>query len=182
MTYDGYNRAQAVFVGALTGAATVAVYTMISLDPGKGMIAVVLSTAMGPLLLIASWGLREFVTLDRRRLTADLGAAANGLAGALVTASLLVQLAIKDRTDDPSEELKAVWLGLDAAWDVYIGLGTVLFALSAYRHPRLGRVVGASGLGIGVLLIVLNLIEFQPHPPMREVWMLARWWACGIWW
>ncbi len=60
--------------------------------------------------------------------------------------------------------MQAVWLGLDVAWDVYIGLGTVLFGVSMLRHPRFGRPFGISGIILGLGLLVLNLYTF-PAPP-----------------
>jgi hypothetical protein len=116
--------------------------------------------------------LREFINVDYRRLSSDLGAGANALAGALLSASLLVQLAVKDETGDgPAAELEAVWLGLDVAWDAYIGLGTILFGISALAHPRLGAA-----------LLVLNLASFPTPPanagsidigPLVGLWYLA---------
>ena len=57
-----------------------------------------------------------------------------------------------------------VWLGLDVAWDVYIGLGTLAFSWSMLHHPRFGWPFSASGFLLGLLVIVLNLIPF-PVPP-----------------
>ena len=95
------------------------------------------------------------------------GAAAvlNGLGGALFTAMVLVQMAVAHETGDRTERpLQAVWLGLDVAWDAYIGLGTVLFGVSMFRHPRFGRVFGTGGIVLGLGLLVLNLYTF-PTPP-----------------
>ena len=50
------------------------------------------------------------------------------------------------------------------SWDIYISIGTMLFALNMLRHPRFGRIVGGAGIVIGVLLLSLNLISF-PVPP-----------------
>lgn len=87
------------------------------------------------------------------------------VAGALLTAMFLVQVAVKMRTDwQPSSELVGVWLGLDVAWDVYIGLGTFCFALAAWSHPRLGRLVGGAGMLVALGLLVFNLATF-PQPP-----------------
>jgi hypothetical protein len=63
-----------------------------------------------------------------------------------------------------SSPLQGVWLGLDVAWDTYIGLGTVLFAFSMLRHPRFGRVFAATGVAIGFALLLFNLYTF-PTPP-----------------
>jgi hypothetical protein len=50
------------------------------------------------------------------------------------------------------------------AWDVYLGLGTLLFAFSAWSHPRLGRPFAVSGALIAMALLALNLASF-PTPP-----------------
>jgi hypothetical protein len=61
-----------------------------------------------------------------------------------------------------------VWnviLGLDVAFDIYIGLGTLLFGFAMLRHPRFGRVVGWGGVLAGGANLVLNFITF-PEPPV----------------
>ena len=75
---------------------------------------------------------------------------------------ILVQLAAGDRGEDASAQ--AVWLGLDVAWDIYIGVGTLLFAAAAYTHEWFGRIIGIFGIVIAVLLLFLNLWTF-PAPP-----------------
>jgi hypothetical protein len=95
----------------------------------------------------------------------------------------LVQMAIGAATGDRTERpLQAIWLGLDVAWDAYIGLGTVLFALSMLRHPRFGRVFAASGAAVGFTLLLFNLYTFPTPPanaglldlgPVVGLWYLA---------
>ncbi len=164
MSLRGYNQVEGVWLGVGAGLATCVVYPLLLAFETPSILTVVLAAAMGPLLGAACWGLREFLTLDQRRLTSDLAAASNALAGALVTAMFMVQAAAKWRTADPSNEIKDVWLGLDVAWDVYLGLGTLLFAISAWSHPRLGRLFAVSGGLIAVALLALNLAAF-PRPP-----------------
>jgi hypothetical protein len=178
-----YSSSEVVQLGATAGAATCLIYTIIVAASPSGLTAAILAAAIGPLLGGASWGLREFINVDSRRLASDLGAGANALAGALLSASLLVQLAVKHETgDDPAAELEAVWLGLDVAWDIYIGLGTILFGISAIAHPRLGRIWGLSGISIGAALLILNLASFPTPPanaesidvgPLVGLWYLA---------
>jgi len=50
------------------------------------------------------------------------------------------------------------------AWDIYIGVGTLLFAAAAYSHEWFGKIIGISGVTIAVLLWFLNLWTF-PTPP-----------------
>jgi len=172
-----------VRVGVAAGFATCVVYAVLVAAPLPDSPAVFLAASMGPLLGAASWGLREFLSIHRRSLSSDLAAASNAIAGAIVTAMFLVQIAVKDATgDSPGADLKAVWLGLDVAWDVYIGLGTLLFAISALTHPRLGRAFAVSGVLIAVSLLGLNLASFPTPPaddglvdvgPLVGVWYLA---------
>jgi hypothetical protein len=165
-----YDPSHTVLVGAVAGLATCVVYPLIIAVPAifdspPERLITLLAAAMGPLLGIASWGAREFLTLHRRRLASDLGALSNALAGALLTAMFLVQVAVKMRGDwRTSSEIVGVWLGLDVAWDVYVGLGTFCFALAAWSHPRLGRLVGAAGMLVAVGLLLFNLATF-PEPP-----------------
>jgi hypothetical protein len=165
MTEQRYDPVRTVTVGAAAGLATCLVYPTLTVAHPPLAIAVVLAAGMGPLLAVASWGLRQFLILHRPRLAADLGAMFNALAGALLTAMFLVQIAVGARTGDhPTREAEAIWLGLDVAWDVYVGLGTFCFAVGALSHPRLGRVVGWLGILIALGLLALNLATF-PTPP-----------------
>jgi hypothetical protein len=76
----------------------------------------------------------------------------------------LVQLAVRHRASDSVGNLVGVWLGLDVAWDVYIGLGTLFFAYAMFPHPRFRWPFAVPGLTLGLLVIVLNLAAF-PEPP-----------------
>jgi hypothetical protein len=159
------NSNQLVLWGALAGLGTCVVYPLVAFSSLPDRAKVVLAALMGPLLGAASWGLRQFLVLDRRSVAADLGALSNALAGVLVTAMFLVQAAVDMRVAGrPGLEGEAVWSGLDVAWDVYLGCGTLLLASSMFRHPRLGRAIGGAGMLIALCLLVLNLAAF-PVPP-----------------
>jgi hypothetical protein len=151
--------------GAIAGIATCAFYPLAVFSPLPDLAKVILAALMGPLLGIASWGLRQFVTLHRRSLAADLGALSNALAGVVVTAMFLIQAAIGMRIHGkPGLETEGIWLGLDVAWDVYLGCGTLLLAMSVLHHPKLGRVIGGAGMLVAAALLVSNLATF-PVPP-----------------
>lgn len=161
-----HHSATAIRVGIAAGFGTCVVYPLLIFVTLPDALTATLASLMGPLVGISGWGLRELITLDRRRVSADLGAAGNALAGALLTAMLLVQIAAGMRAGgervDPG--LVSVWLGLDVAWDIYIGLGTLFFAFAMLKHPRLGAVLGSIGLVLALLLLVLNFWTF-PQPP-----------------
>jgi hypothetical protein len=118
-----------------------------------------------PLLGLASLGLYRFLRLHQP-VSARLAAACNFLGGALFSTMLLVQIAVRLRAAGQpiDQQVVAVWLGLDVAWDVYIGLGTALFAWAMWTHPRFGRGFAVSGALLAVLLLAFNFYAF-PEPP-----------------
>ena len=156
----------AIRAGVAAGFATCVVYPLLIFAPLPDVLTVTLASLMGPLLGISSWGLREFITLHRRSVLADLGAASNALAGALLTAMLLVQIAAGMRAggERVPRELVSVWLGLDVAWDAYVGLGTLFLGIAMLKHPRLGTIIGSLGIAMATLLLALNFWTF-PEPP-----------------
>lgn len=175
-----YDQVAVIRWGALAGLATCIVYPLLIFVPLPTLATVVLASSMGPLLGVASWGFRELLNLDRRRPAADVGALANALGGALLTAMLLVQLATGIRSGDkPGADAVSIWLGLDVAWDVYVGLGTLLLALSSVRHPRLGSLVGGAGVLLALGLLALNLYTF-PTPP-AEAGLVDLGPVVGLW-
>jgi hypothetical protein len=170
--------------GVAAGIATCLVYPALVLLhlPRPGL--VLLAAVLGPLLGIASLGLGRLLQLERASVPAQLAVAFNFAGGTLVTAMLLIQLAVGARSQgtQSSSELAGVWLGLDVAWDVYIGVGTGLLALSMLRHPRFGAAFGSAGVVVAVLLLFLNLYTFPTPPgqaglidfgPLVGLWYLA---------
>lgn len=98
----------------------------------------------------------------------------------------LVQFAIKSsRPEIFDDSGKWIWTsinhihyGLDVAWDVYIFLGTILFAISIFHHPKLGKIFSVKGILIALLMIIANLISF-PIPPSRDLFDFGPF--IGLW-
>jgi hypothetical protein len=76
----------------------------------------------------------------------------------------MVQMSVYSVVEQPDAALKAVWWGLDVAWDLYVGTGTILFALCMLGRRGLGIWFAVPGLFIGGLLLVFNIATF-PKPP-----------------
>jgi len=148
------------------GIATSVVYPSLIFLSLSRLLTITLAAAVGPLLGLASLGLYHFLRLNRPSVSAQLAAACNFLGGALFSSMLLVQLAVRLRVAGQpiDRQVVAVWLGLDVAWDVYIALGTALFAWAMWSHPRLGRGFAISGILLAVLLLAFNILSF-PEPP-----------------
>jgi hypothetical protein len=154
-------------LGIAAGLGASVAYPLLLVVPSP-LVTVVLGALLGPLIGAASLGLCELLRLHERSVAAVLGAISNIVAGALFCAMALVQLAVRQGTD-PATGLVGVWLGLDVAWDVYIGLGTIAFAVAMLRHPRFGWWFAGSGLALGLLELVLNLGTFPTPPAEAEL-------------
>jgi hypothetical protein len=148
--------------------------------------SLVLVCSFGPLLAIGSAGLWELLGRHRRTATLDIGLVANLAAGVAVTLMFLAQLGLKAWFDTglggsaqqvPPEVAEAAFqagnglqLGLDMAWDVFLAIGTAMWAWNMRGHPRFGWAYAATGLLLAVALVGLNLAAF-PENPGRAGWI-----------
>lgn len=167
-------------VGAIAGIVACVVYPlMIALDMPT-LPTVVCAAAFGPLLSVASVGIYHLLKLHQKTVSAQIAAGANIIAGSIVNMMLVVQLAISISMRDfiakatgaaEKSTLDLIWkavdkvqLGLDVSWDIFIGVGTLLFAVNMFSHPRFGRILGGIGVLLAILLLIFNLYSF-PIPP-----------------
>jgi len=165
---DGTDRAELRWIrsGVVAGLWACMAYPILILVHLPLALSAAVGASFGPALGIACVGLWRLIRLHQESFAAGVAAGMNALGGALFVAMVLVQMAVGVATPGgcPSCPLQGVWLGLDVAWDAYVGLGTVLFAFSMLRHPRFGRVFAVSGMAIGSALLLFNLYTF-PTPP-----------------
>lgn len=179
-------RIQWIVAGILGGILAAVLYPALLILPGPPSLITVLASFLGLSIGVGSFGLMKLITLKQGSVSASLGAISNFAAGALFTAMALVQLAVKQVTAEAgltfSAQLEAVWLGLDVAWDVYIGVGTVFFGWAMLGHPRFRWFFGVPGMLIGSLLLIFNLLPFPTPPssaglidlgPLVGLWYLA---------
>lgn len=177
-------------VGIVAGFVACVVYPLAVFVPmPTRALTVVLGSSFGPALAIASLALWHVLRERRNSAAADVAVMSNALAGALVTAMILVQLAIRYSTVSPIDpevtgfvrsRLWDVDLGLDVAFDVFIGLGTMLFGWVMLRDRRYGRIVGALGVLVGgVIILGFNFASF-PTPP-RDAGLFDPGPVSGLW-
>jgi hypothetical protein len=137
-------------------------------------LTVIVAGSFGPALAIACIALGRIMLVKRHSVSATLGAYCNALAGALVTGMILVQLAVVQSTSptiDP--ELanvirRRIWdviLGLDVAFDMFIGLGTMFFGIAMLYDKRFRKILGWAGIAIGLIVIIGFNIATFPDPP-----------------
>lgn len=158
-------------IGIVTGLIVSIIYPLLQFV-SNFLIGIILTILMGTLLSLSSAGLYYFIAVYKRTITIKIALVANIIAGTLLVQMFLVQLAIKSsKPDSIIESNKWIWnsmnhihYGLDVAWDVYIFLGTLLFAISAFNHPKLGKLFSIIGVVVSILMIVTNIYSF-PFPP-----------------
>jgi hypothetical protein len=154
--------------------------------------------SFGPFLGIGCAGLYELLRRHRRTVTLDIALVSNIAAGIAVTLMFLAQLGLKewfatglggtarevggDVSQVARQAANGIQLGMDVAWDVFLGIGTAAFAWNMLHHPRFGRAFAGSGLAIAVALVALNLGTFPENPgnagwfdvgPLVGLWYLA---------
>jgi hypothetical protein len=167
-------------LGAIAGIIACVIYPLMIAVEMPTQLTVFCAAAFGPLLSLASVGLYHLLKLHQKTVTAQIAAGANIIAGSIVNMMLVVQLAIsmsmRDYVDKASDDaakstLELIWkavdkvqLGLDVSWDVFIGIGTLLFAVNMLTHPRFGKILGGIGALLAILLLGFNLYTF-PIPP-----------------
>jgi hypothetical protein len=168
---------QWAIVSVVTGILAVVVYTLLSILPGSFIFLAFLVSAFGPLLASASLGLYYVLAVNGNVILLQLAVMFNVLGASIFTMMGLVQLAVRYKLQIAGENspvppavadaLLGVQLGLDVAWDIFIGLGTLLFALNMMRDPRFGWILGLIGMVIALGLMILNLWTF-PIPPAQK--------------
>jgi len=180
-SYEVKQSLQSVKVGIIFGFAACLAYPLAVFAHLPKLATVTLVACFGPALGLACYGLRRLLDWERPTIYSSLGLMLNALGGALFSVMAFVQLAVgySANGDKVSSQLVAIWLGLDVAWDAYIGIGTVCFAVAMLRHPRFGAIFTVFGVGIGAGLLVLHLYTF-PIPP-QNAGLVDLGPALGLW-
>jgi hypothetical protein len=168
-----------VKAGAICGILSIIAYPVLLLVPFPLQITLVVGCLFGILLLVGSIGLYHFISLNRKTVSAQLGALFNVIGCSVVTMMLTIQLALHPMSKNPgfeiSKEMKSyifqipniIQLGLDVVWDIFAGVGTILLALNMFRHPRFGKIFSITGILAAIALLVLNIYTF-PYPPAES--------------
>ena len=168
-------------IGIVGGMCASTLYPLLLFAPLPPAVTAAIAALLGPAIGLGSLGLYHLVRLHAPSVSAALGALHNLIAGALFSAMALIQLAVRARAPESAGDFVGFWLGLDVAWDVYIGLGTIAFAWAFHRHPRFGWAFAAPGLALGLLVIVLNLIPFPTPPAEAGSFDIGPFVGLGIW-
>jgi len=148
----------------VSGIAGVIAYIVVGATSHSNTLAVPLAFAFAFGITVSSIGLYHILKGETGSRLALIAAVANVTAAAQLLAMIMVQASVWATVDEPNIALKAVWWGLDVAWDLYIGTGTILFAICMFGRRGLGAWLALPGLLIASIFLLFNITTF-PKPP-----------------
>jgi len=170
---------QWIKTGVISGLLTFIVYPLMTLVDLPVQFTLLLAFSFGILFMLASIGLYNFISIESKTAVLHSALMFNIIACTVVVMMFTIQLALfsegKYTGSDASKELSKhifhmvnlVQLSLDVVWDIFISLGTILFAISMFKHPRLGKIIGVIGILLGAALLFNNIYYF-PIPPAES--------------
>jgi hypothetical protein len=160
--------ARTALIAGVCGLLANVAYVVVSAMPPDHAAAPFVGSVFGLLIAGASVALYLLLVAERATLAGLLAAIANVAAGALVTAMLLVQIAVNDVETGLSpavnDAFEHVEFALDLSWDVFLVAGTILFCCAMLADRRFGRRFALPGIALAAGLYVLNFASF-PTPP-----------------
>jgi hypothetical protein len=172
-------RLQWINTGIISGLLTFIVYPLMILVELPVQFTLMLAFLFGILFMLASIGLYNFISIDSKTTILQSALLFNIIACSIVIMMFTIQLALfserKYTGSDASKELSKyifqlvnlVQLSLDIVWDMFISIGTILFAMSMFKHPKLGKIIGSAGVLLGTALLFNNIYYF-PVPPAES--------------
>lgn len=162
--------------GSISGIAGIAAYLLAAFVPLPDFLSYLTAFAFGPLVSIGMMGLYHGLSFEKPTPLTQIAAMFGVAAGITVLLMLTVQQAIFSELKTETENnaapllpmlkngLNAVHYGMDIAWDVLISTSVVLFGWAMFRNKFFGKIVGLTGVLLGLLLLSFNL-WFFPVPP-----------------
>ncbi len=161
-------------IGIACGFVACFVYPIMVLVSLPRIPQLILGASFGPALAVASVALAHVLHARRRSPSLELAAIFNSLAGALVTAMIVVQLAINYSTAPLADEqlsdalrLRYGMLSSDLTSRLTCSSASprCLFAVNMMRDPRFGKIVGWAGVVVSVVPLLGANIYYFPDPP-----------------
>lgn len=165
------NIKKLVVAGACAGVCSIVSYLVIAFIDLPVPLTFFLAM-MFPILGIAFiYSAKEFIDTQApafvNKLAFVYGAIAFSITAIFLSAQIAVQVGIDTAGSETLKEIKSsirlVDMGMDVAWDLFIGSFMILFMFAVLKVKTLkwwGVVMGI----LGAALIILNVITF-PHPP-----------------
>lgn len=171
------NKEHLFLVAGLCGISGVLSYVAAIAAPLPDLLLYPIAILFPLLLIVYAYGLYELIATERQSTANRLGFIMATIAFAILAQMISVQLAVRIGTDEISAVSQSpdIWpsilratrlvdMGLDVAWDIFIGTALVITAIPMRRHSVFGQWWAVPSGVLGILLVVLNVATF-PWPP-----------------
>jgi hypothetical protein len=164
--------------GAISGIAGTVCYIAAIAIPFHPTARYLIAMAWPVLSIIFAYSIYRYIANERPTASNQLSFVFACLGFTLVASMLSVQMATGLATDDfiaaspdKKEQLQLIHrtiryvdMGIDVAWDIFIGTSLIFLSFAIKRHPHFRLWWSVLAALLGTMLIVLNVITF-PYPP-----------------
>ena len=170
--------------GAVSGIVGTVSYVIAVTVPLNPIPTYVLAMTWPILSIVFVFSLYRFIEIEKQSATNQLAFVFACLAFTLVAGMMSIQLGVRigmqeyiaKAAKDQQELLEMVRrsvrlvdMGLDVAWDLFIGTALLFLSFSLNEHGGFGRWWGIPSALLGVGLIVLNIMTFPWPPDTRDL-------------
>jgi len=176
---DNKISSQQVLIGGICGIiGTVSYITVISFQ-FPPTIVFLLGLIWPILSIIFAFVVYKYIAIQKQSLSNQLAFLFTSIAFTLVSIMISIQLAARTGMEETlanaqgnekdmlilfNDSMRWIDLGIDLAWDMFLGLALIFLSLAIKGHPRFGIWWSIPAALLGIAVLVLNLITF-PHPP-----------------
>ncbi|MCF0050214.1 hypothetical protein LXM25_09110 [Dyadobacter sp. LJ53] len=177
--------------GGISGMLSITSYLTIAFSDLPDPVVFFLAMAFPILGIVFLFSLTEYIHFHEasyaNRLGFVFGSLAFTICAAFLAAQLAVQIGVNIKSDQVGaaearfvkESIRLIDMGMDVAWDMFIGTYLVLFLISARKLIELKFWGFTLGI-LGIALMILNTITF-PNPPAEvDLFDLGPFIALGL--
>jgi hypothetical protein len=175
----GNHTPRLFILGGLSGILGTLSYVVAIAVPLDATLTYLLAMSWPLFSIIFIFSLYQFVAIEKEGTANRLAFIFGCLAFALVAVMMSAQLAVKigmqeyiQATPQPDRDLlrqmehpiRLVDMGIDVAWDLFIGTSLIFLSAALKGHPAFRTWWAVAAALLGIMLITLNVITF-PWPP-----------------
>ena len=165
--------------GSICGIAGVVCYILAISLPLSPKFSFLLALAWPIFSIVFAFAIYKFVAHNYQSIYNQLAFIFVTIAFVMVSIMISVQVVVKTAMQDSiskaaasdesvleliANSLRWVDLGVDLAWDIFLGVALLLLARAIWNHPKFGKWWSLPLAVLAAALIVLNMLTF-PYPP-----------------
>ena len=170
--------------GGISGVFGTILYVAAIAIPFPPLLTYILAMCWPILSIIFVFALYKYIALEHQSAFSQLALIMACIAFAMVALMISVQMSVRlgiteYLTTTPVENkdvfvlirksVRMVDMGIDVAWDIFIGVSLIFLGIAIKSHKSFGIWWASAAMILAVALLVLNLITFPWPPDSREL-------------